>query len=263
MTTTKKPVTIITGSTKGIGRGIAEVLVDHGHAVVITSRDKERAENYALALREQGHTALGVRFDLEEESSGRLMIDETIDHFGRLDCLVNNALSTSCVPNFQSLHANAIEFAITSNITNTLLLTKAAYPHLKMTRGSVINMSSIIVSRPILTMALYAIVKGAIVQMTKALAAEWAGDGIRVNAINPGFVYSNSLEAMGLPKDIIDSMYAHCEQFHPLENKIGKPVDVGNLVAYMASEEATLMTGSIINIDGGLSIQGISIQPGE
>ncbi len=255
------PVAIVTGSTKGIGRGIAECLARSGFAIVITSRKLADAENLALAIQEQGHTAIGLQFDLDNAESIDTLINSTIQHYGRLDVLVNNALSTSCVPDFQTLDAENINAAFTANITNNLLLTKSAQPHLLKTKGNVINIGSIVVNRPILGMTLYTMVKGAITQMTKSLAAEWAKDGIRVNCINPGFIRSSALEELGLPKEFIDKAYAHCEQFHPLENKIGEAEDVGNMAVYLASPQAKLVTGSIIEIDGGLSVQGISIQP--
>jgi len=261
MSISKLPVAIVTGGTKGIGRGIVDSLAKKGFAVVITSRDKTNAQNYSMYLRDQGFDSIGMAFNLENRDDTNQLIENTIQHYGRLDTLVNNTISSSCVPNFDNMSADEITFAITSNITNTLLLTKSAYPFLKQKSGNIVNIGSVAVNRPVLGMVLYTMIKGAIIQMTKALAAEWAKDKIRVNCINPGFFYSSALEDGGVPREMIDKIYSHCERFHPLGNKIGDPAEIGNLVAFIASDSAKIMTGSIIDFDAGMSIQGISIQP--
>lgn len=262
MSNIKRPVAIVTGSTKGIGRGIAETLAHNGYSVVITSRDENQADNIAMSLRECGFDATGFGFNLENTGDTEKLISQTIEHYGSLHVLVNNALSATCVPDMHILEDESIRHAITSNLTNTLLLTKKSKPHLAATKGTVINIGSAVVNRHALGMALYSMIKGAIVQMTKSLAAEWASNLVRVNCINPGFVYSSALEEFNVPKEIIASTYAHCEQFHPLGNKIGSPEDIGNLVLYLSSENANMVTGSIFDIDAGYSVQGITMQPG-
>lgn len=254
------PIAVITGSTKGIGRGIASSLSNNGYHVIITSRDQARAEAVAEAIISEGGTASGLCFDLDQLDSVNALIETIHERFGRLDVLVNNALSTNCVPPFQVLSDEQIIGAFTSNISHQFLLCKKAQPLLQACGGNIINIGSVVVNRPILGMALYTIIKGAIVQMTKALAAEWAGENIRVNAINPGFVYSSAMEDLGMPQEAIDAGYKHCEQFHPL-GRIGEPADVGELVAFIASSKASLMTGSIIDLDAGMHTQGISIFP--
>jgi NAD(P)-dependent dehydrogenase (short-subunit alcohol dehydrogenase family) len=254
-------IAIITGASKGIGRGIAQQLASRNVAVVVTSRKKEQAESTAAEIQKTGGEALGLAFNLEDQDSLSNLIDSTVKHYGRLDILVNNAISTSCVPSIDTLSPQQISFAVNANLTNTLLLTQYVRPHLSKTRGNVLNIGSIVTNRHILGMPLYTIIKGAIVQMTKALAAEWAQDSVRVNCINPGFIRSSSLEELNLPPEVMTAIEQRCEQFHPLGKRIGEPVDVGNLAAYITSDAARLMTGSVINLDAGLSVQGFSIQP--
>jgi len=249
-------VAIVTGSTKGIGKGIAESLSQSGANVVVTSRNIADAEELARKLSSSNSRAIAVQFDLEDRTTFQPLIDATLESFGRLDILVNNALSHSAVPPLDVLDDEQIEFAITSNITNTLLLTRKCFGKLKETHGNIVNISSVAANRHIYGMALYGIIKGSLNQMTKALAAEWAEHRVRVNSINPGFVYSSALTYFGVPDDVIAKHYKFCEQYHPL-GRIGEPEDIGKLVAFVASDNASFMTGSIIDSDAGYSVQGV------
>lgn len=255
-------VAIVTGSTKGIGRGIAEAIVRHGGHVIVTSRTLEEAARFADELRGRGYQATGMQFNLDDRSSFQPLIDKTLATCGRLDILVNNALSQSIVPPLDALTDEQVEFAFTSNITNVLLLTRKCFPALAETRGNVINISSVAVNRHVYGMPLYGIAKAAMLQMTKAMAAEWASSGIRVNAICPGFVYSSALSYFGIPDEVIAKHYEFVKQYHPL-GRIGTPEDIGNLAAFIASPAAGFMTGSVINSDAGYSVQGVSMHQGE
>jgi NAD(P)-dependent dehydrogenase (short-subunit alcohol dehydrogenase family) len=221
------------------------------------TRDLESARAVAREIDADEKKVLGLQFNLEDRATFGHLIKQSLERYGKLDLLVNNALSNSgAMPLFDTTDEQ-IEFALTSNITNTLLLTRKCYPELVKTRGSVINISSVIVNRHVFGLPIYNITKGAINQMTKALASEWAGNRVRVNAINPGFVYISALEGAGMNAAQAERMYKFCEQFHPLDRIIG------SLVAFLASDEASFITGAIINSDGGYSIQGISNIPSD
>lgn len=254
-------IAVVTGSTKGIGRSIALELAAQGITVVATSRDLKRARVVANEISAMGGYALGLKFNIEEADDLNSLINATADAFGRLDVLVNNAVSHNCVLPLPSLSREQIEFAFTSNITNTFLLTQVAYPLLKASRGSVINIGSAVVNRHLLGLPLYAIIKGATAQMTKVLAAEWAADGVRVNAINPGFIRTDAFSELGMPRDLIEKSYAFYRNYHPV-GKIGEPVAVGKVAAYLASAAADFITGSIIEVDGGYSIKGLPTYQG-
>ena len=251
----EKKIAIVTGSTNGIGKSIAQELAVHGNTVVITSSSIERSRNVADEINTRGAQALGLQFNIEKAVDLKSLIKDTIDAFGRLDILVNNALSQSCVLPLDTLSDEQIEFAFTSNITNTFLLTHLAYPYLRKSRGNIINIGSVIVNRHLLGLPVYSIIKGAILQMTKALAAEWAADGIRVNAINPGFIRTSAFSNLGMPEDLIEKSYDFYKNYHPL-GRIGKPKEIGKIAAYLVSDNADLITGAVVDIDGGYSIQG-------
>lgn len=249
-------VALITGSSKGIGRGIAEALAAQGIAVVVTSRSAERADATAAEITAQGGQALGLPFNLEHEEDLDALIQQTIASYGRLDILVNNALASAAAKPLEALPRAEMHLAFSANINNTFLLTNLAYPYLKHSEGSVINVASVIVNRYLLGMSIYAMVKGAMLQMTKALAADWAKDGIRINAINPGFIRTEALSELGMPEDLIEKNYDYYKSYHAL-GKIGQPDDIGKLAAYLASDAANLITGAVFDVDGGFSIRGL------
>lgn len=251
-------VAVITGSTKGIGRGIAEEFIKEGISVVITSRSPEAANEAAKILKEKGGNAFGLKFNLDDKEDIQPLIERTVNEYGRLDILVNNAFSPSGLFPLEHASQQQIEFALTANISNTLYLTKLAHPYLKANQGNIINISSVIVKRYLQGLTLYAISKAAMVQMTKSLAADWAGDGIRVNAINPGFVRTSAYEEMGMTSESIDNSYEFYKQYLALK-KIGKPADVGKLALYLASDDAELITGITLDIDSGYSVNGFPL----
>lgn len=254
----KSKIAVITGGTKGIGNGIARQLAENGATVVITSRKLEKAEQAAEEFKTLGYQACGLQFDLGAGGDIESLIQNVIRIFDRLDILVNNAITRDGALPLDMLSNEQIESALTANIAHTFLLCRQAYPYLKKTSGNIINISSAVVNRHLLGLPLYGIIKGAIVQMTKVLAAEWAADGIRVNAINPGFIRTNAFSELGMPPDVIDKSYEFYSHYHPL-GKIGKPSEIGKLAAYLVSDDAKLMTGSVIEADGGCSVQGLPL----
>jgi 3-oxoacyl-[acyl-carrier protein] reductase len=251
-------VAIVTGSTKGIGRSIAGELAARGIAVVITGRELANAQRVAGNIVANGGLALGLRFDLGNQEDVDTLIRNVIGAYGRLDILVNNALCRFSHSPFEVLDKEQMLFAFSSNIGNTALLTQSAYPYLKESRGNIINIGSVVTNKHLLGLPLYGIIKGAIVQMTKVLAAEWGRDGIRVNAINPGFIRTEAFADHGISDDLIEKSYDYYKGYQPL-GIVGEPADIGKVAAYLASDEAGFITGAVIDIDGGFSIRGLPL----
>jgi len=250
-------IALITGGTQGIGLGIAESFLQKNINVIVTSRELERAQKTSNFLKEKYNVdTMGIAFDIEKQQSIRPLIENIVEKFGQLDILVNNALSQNCIGTLDSYTDQQITEALSVNITNTLLLSKACFPLLKRSNGNIVNITSVIVNKYLIGLPLYAIVKGALVQMSKTLAAEWAEHKIRVNAVNPGFIQTRTeeqLKAEGSSKNY-DFYIDYC----PI-GRIGQPKDIGELVAFIASESASFMTGAVIDEDGGYSIQGLPL----
>jgi len=255
-------VAIVTGSTKGIGHAIAKALVQRGASVIITSRSLLSAQEAAKALQTLTITAsqrvMGCEYNIEDQTNHRNLIKFAVDNFATLDILVNNAISQNCTAPLEVLTDEQILTAITTNIGNTLLLTRAAYPLLKDSLGVVLNIGSVIVNRHLQDLALYAIVKGAIQQMTKALASDWAADKIRVNAINPGFIRTAAFADMGMPNEIIDKSYEFYKSYCPL-GAVGEPSQLETLAAFLVSDQARFITGSSMDVDGGYSVKSLPL----
>jgi len=253
-------VAVVTGSAGGIGRAISEHLASMGAHVVITSRRTDRAEHAAQEIADRGGSAHGVRFELENPETGDELIQNIVERCGRLDILVNNAVSHKTLPPcpLEQMDCSKIHSGVTANLTNVLALTAKAHEHLKKTKGSVLNIGSAVVNRGMLGIPLYTVVKGALTQATKIIAAEWAKDGIRVNQINPGVVRSEAYKNMGVPEEAFSQLLEYYKGFHPL-GRVGSPEDVAFLAANLLSNEASWATGAIIDLDGGYSLQGVSL----
>lgn len=253
-----KKVAIVTGSSGGIGRAIAEKLAQEGITVVITSRTKATADEVAQQIRKTGGEALGAEFNLDAPGSGSELVGYVLSKLGRIDYLVNNAISHPTLPPlpFEALNAELIQAGVNANLTNTLLLTHAAYPSLQKTQGAVLNIGSAVVNRHIQGIPLYAIIKGALSQATKALAAEWAKDGIRVNQLNPGFTQTEAYKNIGITKEQADAVFAYYQGFHA-QNRVGQPGEIAETAAFLLSDHSKWTTGTIVDVDGGLSIQAV------
>ena len=175
-------VVVVTGSSGGIGKEIAK----SGGYVVITSRSLDTAKEIADEIIQAGGKAIGASFDLQDPDSREAPIDLTLSELGRIDALVNNAINISTLPplQLQDIGYDQLDQGIKFNLTNIITLTTYAYPALKETKGCALNIGSVVTNRYMRSIPLYAVIKGGLSQMTKALAAEWAEDGIRVNQIN-------------------------------------------------------------------------------
>lgn len=259
----KDKVAIITGSSGGLGKGIALSFASQGARVVITSRDIKRAQRTAYEINRLGGEAYPCCFDLEDPSDSETLLGKVLEEFRHLDILVNNALNRPGTPLMllQNMDYSQLQSLITSNLTNVLALTGQAYPYLKKTSGNVLNIGSVIVNRNMLGIPLYAILKGALTQATKALAAEWAADGIRVNQINPGFVRTDTF-VKKMPAEHLGPIIEHYRRQHPL-GRVGESQEIGDLAAYMVSSHSAWMTGSVVDMDGGFSVQGVAFPGGK
>jgi NAD(P)-dependent dehydrogenase (short-subunit alcohol dehydrogenase family) len=245
-------VAIVTGGSKGIGQGIARVFHEEGAIVVIASRGREEGEHISSELGAAEGRAWYVATDVTRSASIRAAIEGAAERFGRLDILVNNA-GYHLSKNVEQTSEEEWEFIINTNLRSTFLCAKYAIPHLRRTRGNIINISSMVglVGQP--NAGAYSASKGGQIAMTKGMALDFAVDGIRVNALCPGWIETPLVEDwFSQQKDPAASrQYIHGA--HPL-GRIGTAEECGRAAAYLASDDAAFVTGITLNLDGGVTL---------
>lgn len=187
-------VAVITGGTKGIGFGCASVFASHGAKVVIAARGRKAGEAAEKRLAAAAHTALFVPTDVTLEEDLRALIYQTIPRFGRLDCIVNNAGWHPPEMLIEQIGIDDFEAIVRVNLTSTFMECKFAVPHLRKTRGTIINISSAVAKSGQAGAVSYVATKTGQIGLTRALAVDLAADGIRVNVVCPGDVMTPSME---------------------------------------------------------------------
>jgi len=249
----KDKVAIVTGSSKGIGLGIARVFSREGARVAVVSRHEEEGRPVAQELGEKEGRALYVNADVSKPESVRAMIDTTIRTFGRLDVMVNNA-AYHISKNIEETSEEEWEFIINTNLRSTFLGSKHAIPHLRKTRGNIINISSMVglVGQP--NAGAYSATKGGQIAMSRGMALDFAGDGIRVNVICPGWIQTPLVEDwFGQQKDPAAARKYIYGQ-HPV-GRIGTIEECGRAALFLAChEDSSFITGITLNIDGGITL---------
>lgn len=240
-------VAIVTGSSRGIGAGIAARLAREGMRLVITGLAREEVEATAAELRAEGVEALAIPGDLRRDDAIADLFDRALSAYGTVNLLVNNAADLRRVRSEQlSLSLIDEQFAINTRAPLLCALRAAEImrPH---GSGSIINVSSVGGLRAHLPGLPYGITKGALDAMTRALAIDLAAYGIRVNGIAPGLTPS---QVSGANADYLREL----SRYIPLR-KPGRPEDVGATAAFLASPDAAYITGQTFYVDGGLTVQ--------
>ena len=236
-------VAIVTGSTKGIGAGIAKRLAAEGATVVVNGRSEDDGRKVVNAIRDEGGEATFIAADMRDPAAIQDLIKETANRYGHIDILVNNAgVQTETTATEATL--DDWEFVVETDFRSFWLCVKHAVEH--MPKGSsILNMSS---NHAFLTMPglfPYNAVKAGINGMTRALALELGPLGIRVNTINPGWI-----EIKRTREELSDDDRQRVESMHPL-GRIGTPEDVAGTVSFLTSDDASFITGTSLLVDGG------------
>jgi len=245
-------VALVTGGCAGIGRSTVEVLAREGAKVAITDIGDEEGKALAAQIEEEGGTARYWSMDVSDESQVARVIDEVTDAWGGLHVLVNNAGISGADKPTHEIESDEWRQVIEVNVTGVFFCTKHAIPKLREAGGgSIVNLSSIygIVSAP--DVPPYHASKGAVRMMTKTDALLYAQDGIRVNSVHPGFIWTPMVENFVSRGDgDVEEGKRQLAELHPI-GRMGKPEEVANCILFLASDESSFVTGTELVVDGG------------
>jgi NAD(P)-dependent dehydrogenase (short-subunit alcohol dehydrogenase family) len=267
-------VALVTGGGSGIGRVGVLRFAQEGADVVVVDIVEERARKVAAEVEAMGRRALAVRADVSDAADAKAMIDATIKHFGRLDVMFNNAGIGGTSSTVKDMPVEAWDEVIAVNLRGIFLSCKYGIPAMvgkdpsppaPLPRGeggkAIVNMGSSTAGWDVLPeSAPYMASKEGVHALTKNLALEVGGYGIRVNAVSPGIIQTQLSYEQGPDKKEADDFFKRFKQRIPLR-RVGQPEDVAATVAFLASDDARHITGTMLLIDGGQTLQSWSNAP--
>jgi NAD(P)-dependent dehydrogenase (short-subunit alcohol dehydrogenase family) len=243
---------VVTGATSGIGRATALRFAAPGVCVVCVGRRVEALDQIAAAVRERGAEAVAIQADCRSPVERERLVTETLARSPRIDGLVN-AAGVIASGNIESTSLVDFEAMLNLNVTACLHLIQLCLPALSEHRGSVVNVSSVAGLRSFPGILAYSVSKAALDQLTRCVALEVAGRGVRVNAVNPGVVVSELHRRGGMDESAYAAFLERSKATHPL-GRPGEAVEVADLIHFLASPDACWITGVTYSIDGGRAL---------
>lgn len=242
-------VAFVTGATSGIGQACAIGFATAGAKVVCVGRKTEALSDVERRIRELGAEPLTIQADLSRDEEADRVIEQAVQTFGGIDVLVNAAghLSNGTIENTS---LEAWDAMLNVNVRAVFQLMQKALPSLIERRGNIVNVSSVTGLRAFPGVLAYCVSKAALDQLTRCSALELAAKGVRVNAVNPGVVVTEIHKRGGMSEEAYTAFLEHSKQTHPL-GRTGRPEEIAALVLYLASDQASWITGATYSIDGG------------
>ena len=245
-------VAIITGSSKGIGKAIAKGLAEQGAQVVISSRSQEACDEVVTEFENENLKAIGIACHIGKEEQRKNLIDKTIEAFGRIDVLVNNAAINPVFGPIEDVSPEIFDKIMDVNVKAPWALSNLVLPHFQTNKkGSIINIASVEALTPGFGLGIYSTSKAAILMLTKNQAKEWGRHGITANAICPGLIKTKFSAALWTNDKLLNKL----EKSIP-SGRMGMPEEMVGLACLLASDAGNYMTGGVYTADGGYMIAG-------
>ena len=238
-------VAIITGAGSGFGRATSELFAKEGAKVVVVDYNENTAQETVTTIQSAGGTAIAVKADVSKEEDVNNFIEKAVSEFGRIDILFNNA-GIYAYGNVEETSVEDFQRSMEVNVNSLFLASKHAMPHLRESKGTIINTASAggIIGFP--SAIAYGTSKGAVISFTRGMAVDYASEGIRINAIAPGTGETGMTKALLEIDEVREGFLA------PIPRKrVGQPSDVANAALYLANDSSSYLTGHVLPVDGG------------
>jgi NAD(P)-dependent dehydrogenase (short-subunit alcohol dehydrogenase family) len=248
-------VAIITGGSRGIGRGIALAFAEAGANVVVASRKQEGVAAVAAEIADHGGTALAIAAHVGEEEAVAALVEQTVDAFGGVDIAVNNAATNPHFGPLATATASQWDKIMEVNLRGAFFLCQQIIPIMQERGGGkIINVASVAGLKPQQAMGIYSVSKAGLIMLTQVLAQELGPFNIQVNAIAPGVVVTRFSSALWQTPSIVQAIEKHT----PI-GRLGEVDDVIGAALYLASPLSDYVTGAVLPIDGGMNIAGFFV----
>lgn len=243
-------VAIVTGSTSGIGIGIARLYAAEGAQVIVCGRRAAKGQGVVDAILAEGGKASFHTMDITDPASIEALVEDTVNTYGRIDILVNNAANVALKDGrVDELTIEMWDAIFQSDLRGTFYITKCVLPHMRKDRrgGSIVNIGSMASCSGDLGSTAYACAKAGVDMLTQSVALQYGKDNVRCNCVRPGLIVTPDNEAK-IPQALKDIFLSNI-----MVNRYGCPEDIGHACVYFGSDESAYVTGQIITVDGGLN----------